>query len=114
MSRRGLEQHPHSPSTVSGDNRRRPARERPIPADWRLIAQHDNGAWTLWHRPFADNNGWHSFVLRLADGRFGKKNFWGGYNGQRLVRNNDLQRLEQKHPTIYHWLLATCRRTWKV
>jgi hypothetical protein len=90
----------------------------PIAAGWTAIAHRadtTNGltrhrAWTLYHQ--SDKGGWHNFVLRHNDEHFRKFSFWGAWNGQRFARNKDLAQLHDKHPRIYAWLEARCRRKW--
>jgi hypothetical protein len=90
----------------------------PSLAGWTVIAHRAddrNGllkhqAWTLYHQ--SDKGGWHNFVLRHNDPHFRKFSYWGAWNGRRLARNNDLAKLQDKHPRIYTWLEATCRRKW--
>jgi hypothetical protein len=92
----------------------------PSSAGWTVVAHRSaakNGlmserAWTLWHRPHADADGWHSFVLRHNDERFRKFSYWGGWDGSRLAKNADLRTLHDKHPKVYAWLEAVCRRKW--
>jgi hypothetical protein len=69
-------------------------------------------AWTLYHQ--SDKGDWHNFVVRHNDPHFRKFSYWGAWNGQRLARNKDLAKLQDKHPRIYTWLQATCRRKWGV
>lgn len=85
---------------------------RKPPADWRKVASQDR--WILYHRLTADGQGWHNFVLRHEDGRYRKASFWGGWNGQRLAHNSDLDILKEHYPEIYRWLESTCRQRWPV
>ena len=62
----------------------------PATAGWKRVTSKDH--WTLYDRPRAYKNGWHSFVLRTSDKRFRKYSFWGGHNGQRLASNHDMKR----------------------
>jgi hypothetical protein len=70
--------------------------------------------WKLFHRPDADSDGWHSFVLRHYDGRFRKYSYWGGWNGERVARNTDMGRLNRRFPEIMQWVERSCRRKWNV
>ena len=92
----------------------------PIAAGWKVVAYRADGsnglvqdrAWTLWHRNEAE--GWHNFVLRHNDGHCRKFSYWGAWyeNEQRFANSKDLAMLHDKHPRIYKWLQATCRRKW--
>jgi hypothetical protein len=74
------------------------------------MARQGNDAWTLYHN--SDREGWHNFVLRRNDTRFRKYSYWGGFDGQRIAKNRDMQRLAKQCPDIYRWLERTCRNTW--
>jgi hypothetical protein len=61
---------------------------------------------TLFLRPDSSRNGWLSLKLsanRRDHGR--KRNWWLGWNGQRLARNHDAALLFAHHLEIYLWLL---------
>jgi hypothetical protein len=68
------------------------------------IAYHSRG-FTLFERPACHKNGWLSLKL-IASGRRRKRNWWLGWNGDRLARNSDAGRLQDQEPEIYDWVIA--------
>jgi hypothetical protein len=58
---------------------------------------------TLYHRPQASTDAWTSLKLTANYGR--KRNWWLGWNGQRVARNTDTKNLSEHHPEILIWIV---------
>jgi hypothetical protein len=79
-----------------------------------VIAQHDG--FTLIELKRQD--GWRSMKLThrggfVGSGRRRKRNWWLGWNGERLARNYDAGKLYQYHPDIYAWVVRECEAATK-
>ena len=58
--------------------------------------------------------GWRSMKLThprgfVGSGRHRKRNWWLGWNGERLAKNCDAGKLHQYHPDIYAWVVQEMR-----
>jgi hypothetical protein len=75
----------------------------------RVIARHPNG-FTLLER--GGSRGWANLKL-VADWHNQKRNWWFGWNGERLSKSRDAKLLREQLPTIFDWVanvLGTSRR----
>jgi hypothetical protein len=50
---------------------------------------------------------WRNFKLVRAEGP--KRNWWLGWNGQRLADGRDRLKLTEHHPEIEQWLMSVLR-----
>lgn len=67
--------------------------------------------WVLYYRPGHGDDGWESYKLVwLGRGGVRKANYWFGWNGERLARNNDERRLKIEAPKLYYALVSTLKR----
>ena len=65
------------------------------------IAKRDG--FTLYERPDRASPPWRSFKLVGRTGR--KRNWWLGWNGERLARNSDTVLLAEHRPEVHAWVL---------
>jgi hypothetical protein len=75
----------------------------------KIIAERDN--WRLLDRD-KTSNGWISIKLEACGGRYskrGKRNWWMGWNGERLARNTDTKLLAEDYPDIHEWAIEQLR-----
>ena len=49
--------------------------------------------------------GWSNFALVAPAGETQKRKYYGGWNGERLARNRDMDILSEHLPHIYEWLV---------
>jgi hypothetical protein len=64
---------------------------------------------TLFERTGAGANGWRSFKL-IREGRgLKKRNWWIGWDGDRLARTADAGKLREHEPEIYDWMISQLR-----
>lgn len=70
------------------------------------IAQTDD--FVLYERIGFERGEWQNYKLvrckRQQAGRRGKRCWWFGCNGKRLVRNRDMRLLGEREPKTYRWL----------
>ena len=65
------------------------------------VAHHPRG-FTLFERP--SGNGWRNFKL-VANQRRKKRNWWLGWNGERLSEGKDMKLLQEHEPEICEWVV---------
>jgi hypothetical protein len=68
------------------------------------IARH--GGFVLYDRPQASTAEWAALKLVGPD-RKRKRNWWFGWNGERLSRSADCKLLAKHEPGIYQWVCET-------
>jgi hypothetical protein len=66
------------------------------------------GSFALFERPDKASPPWRSLKLIRTD-KGPKKNWWLGWNGERLAVNNDQRKLAEHHPDIEAWVIETLR-----
>jgi hypothetical protein len=73
------------------------------------IAKHPSG-FVLYERGQMSGE-WRSLKLVLCDDQQIKKrrNWWLGWNGERLARNEDARNLSKRNPAIYAWVVETLK-----
>ena len=60
------------------------------------------GDFELFERTADGDEDWRNFKLvRTGKGKFPKRNWWLGWNGERLADNHDARILEEHYPEIY-------------
>ena len=77
-----------------------------------VIARREDG-FVLYERPSKISTEWRSFKLeKRVPGRrkWGtKRNWWIGWNGERLSRNRDVGIMAQYDPELMAWVVETLR-----
>jgi hypothetical protein len=69
---------------------------------------------TLLDRPWAARNGWRNLKLISTNRRRKKRNWWFGWNGQRLAESRDVVLLKEHLPDVYDWVIAELQaHKWK-
>jgi hypothetical protein len=58
----------------------------------------------LFERPSKANEVWRSLKLTCSERRK-KRNWWLGWNGERLARNRDAGLLAEHDPEVYAWVI---------
>jgi hypothetical protein len=69
------------------------------------LAEHEG--FTLYERIGRGNETWKSLKLVRREGR--KRNWWFGWNGERLARCHDVSALTEHEPAIHEWVVAILR-----
>lgn len=66
------------------------------------------GDFTLYERRDRSTAEWRSLKLIHTGGDAGKRkrNWWLGWNGERLSRNTDARHLAAHHPEVSAWVIA--------
>ena len=60
------------------------------------------GEFELFESKPASTDGWRSLrLIRTGNGKFRKRSWWLGWNGERLSENRDAKILEEHYPEIY-------------
>lgn len=68
------------------------------------------GSFVLFEREDKAMPPWRNFkLIRTNNGP--KKNWWLGWNGERLAVNNDQRKLAEHHPDIEDWLIEILKGT---
>jgi hypothetical protein len=70
-----------------------------------LIHTHPAKQFKLYRRPHRSNDSWISLKLIRPLGK--KRNWWLGWNGERLAKNHDAMLLFKHEPEIYQWVINT-------
>jgi len=70
-----------------------------------LIAE-TGPSWRLYHRPWADKNGWHQLYL-VRTGKYPKRAFWLSWKN-RLAKGGDAWILQQYEPEAHSWVDVEC------
>ena len=76
----------------------------------RIVAQANGFSITLLEQQ--NTVGWNAYVLRgprrkYPNGRWMRRKWWFGHNGERISRNNHMGHLAEHHPTILAWIEET-------
>lgn len=64
-----------------------------------------SGKFVLTELVASSANGWRSIKL-VHDGNAPKRNWWLGWNGERLSRNADTRLLATHQPQIHDWVIS--------
>jgi hypothetical protein len=60
------------------------------------------GEFELFESKPVSADGWQSLrLIRTGNGKFRKRSWWLGWNGERLAENRDAKILEEHYPEIY-------------
>lgn len=65
---------------------------------------------SLFEFPERASGEWRSLKLERIDGQDRKRNWWFGWNGERLAGSNDAKRQRRNHPDVHEWVVETLRQ----
>jgi beta-lactamase class D len=66
-------------------------------------------SWTLYERTGKAGSDWRSLKLIRTGGRGRKRNWWLGWNGERLARCHDAENLAEHNPEILQWVIDSLK-----
>jgi hypothetical protein len=65
----------------------------------------------LYERPHASRPGWINLKLVATGQNRRKRNWWFGWNGERLAQGKDTKLLQEYQPEIFQWVVNILKVT---
>jgi hypothetical protein len=76
-----------------------------------LVSVASTVEYELFELPDRSTTAWRCMRLVRHARDAGKKNWWFGWNGERIARSTDAKNLAEHHPAVHAWVIETLKGT---